>query len=93
MTKIFVGNLDFNATEEQLRSIFASHGIVSGVNIATDWETDHSRGFAFVEMRHDSDAEEAIKALNGIRLDGRFLTVRQAPPVIPTGFDALPLDR
>ncbi len=93
MTKIFVGNLDFDATEERIRNLFESHGTVSDVNLATDWETGHSRGFAFVKMQDDSEAEKAIKALNGARLDGRPLTVRPAPPVIPVGFDALSWDR
>jgi len=90
MTRIYVGNLDFSATEDQVRNIFKPFGSIKDVGIATDWETGHSRGFAFVEM-DNGDAEKAIRELRGASLDGRDLTIRKAPPVIPAGFDSLSL--
>ncbi len=65
MKKIFVGNLDFNATEESIRSLFAPYGTVESVTLVTDRDTGRSRGFAFVEMA-EGDANKAITALNGI---------------------------
>ncbi|MEO0074404.1 MAG: RNA-binding protein [candidate division WOR-3 bacterium] len=76
--RIFVGNLPFSATEEQLRSLFGQHGEVSSANIVTDRFTNRSRGFAFVEMTDDQSAAAAISALNGHNLDGRPLTVNEA---------------
>jgi len=89
MVRVYVGNLDFAATDEQIRNLFTPFGEVSNTSIATDWETGHSRGFAFVEMPSAIDAEKAIKELSGIELNGRFLTIREAPPALPTGFDSL----
>src|ERR1019366_4511682 len=68
---IFVGNLDFNATEEAVRSLFESHGAVNSARIMTDRDTGRSRGFAFVEMANESEADQAIAALNGYTLEGR----------------------
>lgn len=93
MPRIYVGNLDFNAKQEQIRKLFAAHGAVTSVEITTDWETGHSRGFALVEMLNDADAEKAVHALNSVQLDGRSLVIRPAPPVIPMGFDALSIGR
>jgi cold-inducible RNA-binding protein len=79
MKKIFVGNLDFGATEESLRSLFSAHGAVESVNLVTDRETGRSRGFAFVEMAQ-GDADKAIAALNGTNVGGRALNVNEARP-------------
>ena len=79
MKKIFVGNLDFSATEESIRSLFAPHGIVERVHVATDRDTGRSRGFAFVEMAEGA-ADKAIAALNGPNVGGRALNVNEARP-------------
>ncbi len=76
--RIFVGNLPFSATDDQLRGLFSAHGEVSSVNIITDKFTNRSRGFAFVEMSDDAAAGAAIAALNQYQLDGRALTVNEA---------------
>lgn len=76
--RIFVGNLPFSATEDQLRGLFSAHGEVTAVNIITDRFTNRSRGFAFVEMSDDAAAAAAIAALNQHELDGRALTVNEA---------------
>jgi len=80
MKNIFVGNLSFGATEETVRSLFASHGSVERVNIVTDRDTGKARGFGFVEMTNDVEGEKAIAALNGTDLDGRALNVNEAHP-------------
>ena len=80
MKNIFVGNLSFGATEETVRSLFASHGTVERVNIVTDRDTGQARGFGFVEMTNDIEGEKAIAALNGQDLDGRALNVNEAHP-------------
>ena len=79
MKKLFVGNLDFSATEESIRSLFAPHGTVESVHLATDRDTGRSRGFAFVEMA-EGDANKAIAALNGMSIGGRALNVNEARP-------------
>jgi len=84
MKKIFVGNLDFGATEDSLRSLFAPHGAVESVNVVMDRETGRSRGFAFVEMA-DGDADKAIVALNGTKVSGRALSVNEARPKTDRG--------
>ncbi len=76
--RIFVGNLPFSATEDQLRALFSAHGEVASVNIITDKFTNRSRGFAFVEMAVDAAAIAAIAAINQQQLDGRALTVNEA---------------
>lgn len=81
MKKIFVGNLDFGATEDSIRTLFAPYGNVESVNLMTDRDTGRSRGFAFVEMA-EADAEKAIKALNGTNLGGRTLNVNEARPKV-----------
>jgi len=79
MKKIFVGNLDFGATDSTVRSLFEQYGSVESVSVVTDRDTGRSRGFAFVEMS-DDDAERAISALNGQTIDGRALNVNEARP-------------
>ncbi len=80
MKNIFVGNLDFNATEESVRSLFERYGAVNSARIMTDRDTGRSRGFAFVEMESEAEADQAISALNGYTLDGRALNVNEARP-------------
>src|SRR5215204_4486442 len=77
---IFVGNLDFGATESSIRSLFEQYGTVDRVNVVTDRDTGRSRGFAFVEMSDSEQADRAISALNGYQLDGRSLNVNEARP-------------
>jgi cold-inducible RNA-binding protein len=77
---IFVGNLDFGATEDSVRSLFEAHGAVDRVSIVTDRETGRSRGFAFVEMSNPNEADQAIAALNGYNLGGRSLNVNEGRP-------------
>lgn len=80
MKNIFVGNLDFNTTEDELRQLFEAHGQVDRVSIMTDRETGRSRGFGFVEMASAEDGEKAIAALNGAQVGGRKLNVNEARP-------------
>jgi cold-inducible RNA-binding protein len=65
MKKIFVGNLSFRATEDEVRSMFAAYGTVDSVSVVTDRDTGQARGFGFVEMSNDAEAERAINSLNG----------------------------
>jgi len=83
---IFVGNLSFNSTEEAVRSLFERYGAVNSARIMTDRDTGRSRGFAFVEMENDSEATNAINALNGYQMDGRSLNVNEARPKPDRGF-------
>ena len=85
MKNIFVGNLSFGTTEATLRSMFETHGTVERVNIVTDRDSGQPRGFAFVEMAGDAEAEAAINALNGRDLDGRTLNVNEARPKTDRG--------
>lgn len=87
MKNIFVGNLDFGATESSLRSLFEPYGNVERVNLVTDRDTGRSRGFAFVEMTDSAQADKAIAALNGANLDGRALNVNEARPKPKGGRD------
>ncbi len=80
MKNIFVGNLDFNISEDELRHLFQQHGTVQTVTLVKNRDTDSSRGFAFVEMASDSEAANAIKALNGTLLGGRPLDINEARP-------------
>lgn len=80
MKNIFVGNLDFGATESSVRALFEQFGAVDRVNIVTDRDTGRSRGFAFVEMGDSEQADRAIAALNGYQMDGRSLNVNEARP-------------
>jgi len=80
MKNIYVGNLTFDATEDQVRSLFEAYGPVEKVSIITDRDTGQPRGFAFVEMNDDESATKAMEALNGTNLGGRNLTVNEARP-------------
>ncbi len=86
MKNIFVGNLSFSATEEAVRSLFERHGTVNSARIMTDRDTGRSRGFAFVEMENEQEADNAITALNGYQMDGRALNVNEARPKPERGF-------
>jgi RNA recognition motif-containing protein len=83
--KIYVGNLDYKVTEEELREIFEKIGETQSVKIITDVVTGRSKGFGFVEMSSNEDAEKAISTLNGTTLLGRPLTVNEARPQQPRG--------
>ena len=78
--KIYVGNLAFETTEAEINELFSQHGEVNEVTLITDRETGRSRGFAFVEMRNDQNAKDAIGALDGTDLGGRNLKVNEARP-------------
>jgi cold-inducible RNA-binding protein len=80
MKNIFVGNLSFNTTEQDIRSLFEAHGSVDRVNVVTDRDTGQAKGFGFVEMTNDSEGDKAIEALNAQELGGRALTVNEARP-------------
>lgn len=80
MKRIYVGNLPFSATEEEMKTLFGEYGEVSNVDIIVDRQTGRSRGFGFVEMAEDGAADSAIEALNGKDMDGRPLTVNEARP-------------
>ena len=77
---IYVANISFKATEDELRELFEEHGDVSSVKIILDKETNRSRGFGFVEMPDDSSAKQAIDELNGYNLLGKELVVNEARP-------------
>lgn len=85
MKNIFVGNLDFNTSEEELRRLFEAHGQVDRVAIMTDRDTGRSRGFGFVEMTSAEDGEKAIAAMNGSQIGGRTLNVNEARPKVERG--------
>ncbi len=76
--RLYVGNIPFSATEDELRDAFAQHGTVTGVDVITDRETDRPRGFAFVEMEEAAAADAAITALDGTDFGGRNLRVNEA---------------
>jgi RNA recognition motif-containing protein len=77
---IYVGNLSFKTTESDLEAAFANYGAVTSARIATDRDTNRPRGFGFVEMANQAEAQAAIAGLNGTDLDGRTLTVNEARP-------------
>ncbi len=79
---IYVGNLPWSATEDQVRNLFSQYGTVNSVNLVSDRETGRARGFGFVEMAA-ADAASAIQALNGSSMDGRSLKVNEAQPKAP----------
>jgi cold-inducible RNA-binding protein len=78
--KLYVGNMSYGTTEDQIRDLFAQVGEVSSVAIITDRETGRAKGFGFVEMNNDEQGQEAIKRFNGYTLDNRTLTVNEARP-------------
>jgi RNA recognition motif-containing protein len=78
--KLYVGGLPYSVTDEQLSELFESHGTVESAKVITDRYTDRSRGFGFVEMSTQAEAEAAIQALNGTELEGRSLTVNVSKP-------------
>ena len=80
MKNLFVGNLNFKTTEGELRALFEPFGEVTRVHLVTDRDTGRARGFAFVEMSNDEEAEKAIAALNGKQAGGRALNVNEARP-------------
>ena len=85
MKNIFVGNLSFGATESSVRSLFEAYGTVDRVSIVTDRDTGQARGFGFVEMSDNAEADRAINELNGRDLDGRALNVNEARPKTDRG--------
>src|ERR1043166_9414095 len=86
MKNLFVGNLPFKSSEDTLRAHFAQFGEVAQVRIMTDRDTGKPRGFAFVEVTNDDEAERAVAALNGKDFEGRPLTVNEARPKPDRGF-------
>jgi RNA recognition motif-containing protein len=76
--RIFVGGIPFATTDEELRTLFATHGVVESASVVKDRFTDQSRGFAFVDMPNEAEAKQAISRLNGQQLGGRSLTVNEA---------------
>jgi RNA recognition motif-containing protein len=78
MKNLYVGNLAFSTTEQELRSLFETHGVVERVSIVTDPQTGRPRGFAFVEMTNPAEADKASAALTGTSLGGRALKVNAA---------------
>ena len=85
MKNIFVGNLSFGTTEDTVRSLFQTYGNVERVNLITDRDTGQARGFGFVEMSNDAEADRAIAGLNGKEIDGRALNVNEARPKAERG--------
>ena len=83
MTSIYVGNLPYQISEDELRDAFAAHGEVTSAKIIIDRETGRSKGFGFVEMPDKAAAERAIEAMNGQSLQGRDLRVNEARPKEP----------
>lgn len=78
--KLYVGNLSFNVTDSALEQMFAAHGTVQSAQVIMDRDTGRSKGFGFVEMKSDQEAQAAITALNGQELEGRALKVNEARP-------------
>jgi cold-inducible RNA-binding protein len=86
MKNIYVGNLDFGSTEEQVRALFEPYGAIEKVTLVRDRDTGQSRGFAFVQMVNDAEAQNAIAAINGSVINGRALNVNEARPKPDRGF-------
>jgi RNA recognition motif-containing protein len=78
--KLYVGNLPYSATEQSLREAFSANGTVDSVSVITDRDTGQSKGFAFVEMATDKEAQAATQAMNGATIDGRQIKVSEARP-------------
>jgi len=85
VTNIFVGNLAYQTTESELEAAFAAYGAVEKTSVVRDRDTGQPRGFAFVEMTNDGEAEKAIAALNGTVLGGRALNINEARPKVAKG--------
>ena len=85
MKKIYVGNFSFQMTESELRALFEPYGIVESASLVTDRDTGRSRGFGFVSMTNDEEAEKAMAALNGKESGGRALTINEARPQLRSG--------
>ena len=85
MKNIYVGNLDFNVSEDELRQAFAAYGQVENVTILKDRDTGQPRGFGFVEMANDEEAMKAINGMNGAQLGSRALNVNEARPKVNKG--------
>src|SRR5215218_10242561 len=83
--KLYVGNLSYDVDSSALEQMFASHGTVESAQIITDRDTGRSKGFGFVEMSTDAEAQAAITAMNGAQIDGRPLTVNETRPKEPRG--------
>jgi RNA recognition motif-containing protein len=79
-SKLYVGNLSYNTTGSDLQQLFAQHGSVTSAEVINDRETGRSKGFGFVQMGSDEEAQAAISALNGQEIDGRALKVNEAKP-------------
>ena len=86
MKNIFVGNLSFGATEDSVRTMFEAYGSVDRVSIVIDRDTGRAKGFGFVEMSANDDADRAIAELNGRELDGRALNINEARPKTERSF-------
>src|SRR6201998_3999742 len=78
--KLYVGNLEYGVTDRDLGKMFAAHGTVESAQVIMDRDTGRSKGFGFVEMKTDQEAQAAIAALNGTEVEGRALTVNEARP-------------
>ena len=85
MKNIFVGNLSFQTTEQDIRTLFEAHGSVDRVSIVTDRDSGQPRGFGFVEMTNDAEGNHAIAAINGKDVGGRALNVNEAKPKSESG--------
>ncbi len=83
--KLYVGNLSFNTSTQDLEEMFGAHGTVESTNIIEDRETGRSRGFGFIEMSSNEEGQAAIATLNGKEIDGRALTVNEAKPLENSG--------
>ena len=92
-TKLFVGNLSYNTTENQLQDLFAAHGPVTEVDLIMDKFTGRPRGFAFVTFATAEESKAAIEKMNGADLDGRALTVNEARPKTEGGGRSFGADR
>ncbi|MCA8921923.1 MAG: RNA-binding protein [Planctomycetes bacterium] len=85
MTSIYVGNLPFRSTEDEIRALFEQHGAVDRVHLVEDRETGRPRGFGFIDMPNAQEAASAIEATNGANIGGRSLRVNEAQPREPRG--------
>ena len=83
--KLYVGNLPYSVTEQTLQETFSQSGTVESANVITDRDTGRSKGFGFVEMSSDGEAQKAIQSLNGTDLEGRAIVVNEARPKAPRG--------